>query len=367
MINLIKNFIEYFILNFYSKFLLSKPIIKPNTLLFINSGQIGDLVVSSIILENPKYLDNYKNVIFIIKQEYLRLFSDYTGSVKFIGYNYKKYKFSLLYKYKFLCEIRKNGFEKCVNLSAARGILNDEMTLLSGAKESYCLNSNFRYLGEFLGKLLNKKYKIIANKILNEYDKHLELLKNLSHYKNHDFNISNDYTFLINKDINIPGLITEKIISISPFSSDPIRDWPHKNFKRLIQHFKDEFSILLVGSSNQESELKKLQDKCKNVFLVKDLNLNEIAAVLYKSKVFIGLDSGLTHIAAKVGVKSIAIIGGGNFGTFFPFSKFENCDCLYYKMDCFGCEWNCIFDKPYCHENVSVEDVIKAVEKKLIN
>ena len=32
-------------------------------------------------------------------------------------------------------------------------------------------------------------------------------------------------------------------------------------------------------------------------------------------------------------------------------------------MDCFGCEWRCKFDKPYCHDNVSVDEVMKAVKK----
>ena len=152
----IKSLIDLFILVILR--LLLKPFFaKSNNILFINTGQIGDLIVSSIILENDIVFEGKGEIVFVVKDQYLQLFKNYNGKVKILGYNYIKYKYSLLYKYKFLMNLRHIGFKKCYNLTTARGILNDQMALLSGAEEIYCLNSNWKYLTNFFGKKLDKK------------------------------------------------------------------------------------------------------------------------------------------------------------------------------------------------------------------
>ncbi len=163
LVSHIKNILE-FSLFMVLKVILPKVEVKKNYLLLINTGQIGDLIVSSILLENPDIFNEYKNVHFLIRDQYLELFKDYSGKVKFISYNYKNYKFSLSYKYKTLMKLRKCGFETCIHLTAARGILNEEMTHLVGAKEVIALNSLLKYLGNRIGKYFNGKYTIILAK-----------------------------------------------------------------------------------------------------------------------------------------------------------------------------------------------------------
>jgi ADP-heptose:LPS heptosyltransferase len=70
---------------------------------------------------------------------------------------------------------------------------------------------------------------------------------------------------------------------------------------------------------------------------------------------YIGNDSGLTHLAHQLNAPLIAIIGGGKFGKFFPYKEREDAVFLFDQMDCFGCDWNCIHDKRYCLINVSPE------------
>ena len=367
MMIFLKNLVEFLLMLVYKKLLPKSSTSGNDSILFINTGQIGDLTVSSIILENQAILSIYQKAAFIVKQEYLELFEDYSGTIDLLSYNYKKYKFSLLYKYKFLKKLRVNGYNKCINLTAARGILNDEMTILSGAGELYCLNSNFRYLGQFWGKILNKKYsKIVTAEIYNEYEKHYKLLNILSGNNYNDIKFKNELIFPKVADPNLPFIPTSKnIISIAPFASNPIRNWPLTNFERLIGFLNKDYLIILITSAEQETDLKKIQTKYKNVFLASGVKLNHIASILSSSIVYIGLDSGVTHIAAKMNINSVAIIGGGNFGRFFPFAKFTSCIYLYSKMECFGCDWICKFDKPYCHYNVSVDEVINAVKKFL--
>ena len=97
----INNTIAFIIYHVLKLFIKKKRNDKSDSLLFINTGQIGDLMVSSIILDNDDISHDSKNY-FLIKEKYLEIFNDYDGNMEIIGYNYLKYKWSLFYKIRFL-------------------------------------------------------------------------------------------------------------------------------------------------------------------------------------------------------------------------------------------------------------------------
>ncbi len=373
MIRFIKIFFEYCLFRILLKSIRKSKKYKQKNLLLINSGQIGDLIISSLLLENPDILIVYDKVIFLIKNEYLELFSDYKGPIEVKGYDYFKYKYNIIYKIRLLHNLRDIGFSKSINLSAARGILNDEITILANAEESYCLNSNFKYLGNYWRGKLNSYYtKILAGDIINEYDKHLELLKFLNKDTIKTPNFFNKFLFNTNKKIKFDvDFQNQKLISIAPFSSYGDRDWEQNNFEQLIQKLNDHYHIILIGSGRQKEKLLRIKSNYTNVSVMAGgLHLNELPTLIMKCDLFVGLDSGLSHIALKLNVPMIAIIGGGQFNRFFPWGSSNQSIYLYHKLDCFGCEWECITDKPYCHTNVTVDQVyqsaIKLLEEKQI-
>ncbi len=358
----------YFIKNIigYIEYLVLKIIFfnskrkSENNILFINTGQIGDLIVFSIILENDLVFEGKGEIVFVVKDQYLQLFKNYNGKVEILGYNYSKYKFSLLYKYKFLINLRHIGFRKCYNLTTARGILNDQMALLSGAEEIYCLNSNWEYLTKFFGKRLDQKYsKIITKNCFNEYDKNTEVIKS--------FNKKYTPVFNANKVFSLNVKNNNYDIAIAPFSSENNRDWEVQKFDKLITVLSQKYRIILLGSFEQRMRLYDLKNNNNIVVKAGELGLNDIPSVIKNTKLFLGLDSGLSHIALKVGTPLIAIIGGGNYKKFFPYKESDKVKYLSHKMDCFGCEWRCIHKEPYCLTDVTVDEVLENVNELLIN
>ena len=363
-----KNSVSYLLSTLISWILAHHKNNKSQNLLFINTGRIGDLVVSSALLENPDVFNNYNEVVFVVNENYAELFNDYSGRVQFVKYDHKKYKYSLKYRLDFLNRLRNKCFSYCINLTAARGMLNDEITLLSGAKHKYCLNKNYRYLGNFYGKKMDKKYDgIIADDIINEYEKHFELMKFLNKDYTKSFQIENTFTFRTDK-INLSDDLSGKqnFIVIAPFSSERNRDWSKNKLQDLIRVLSNKYLIILLGSKLQQRELYSLKDDSNSVEVMAGLlKLNEVAGILKRCKLFIGGDSGLTHIALKIGIPFISLIGGGQFGRFFPIGESEKRKFLYHKVDCFGCEWNCIHPERYCITEVKVETVLTEANKIL--
>ncbi|MFC2093350.1 glycosyltransferase family 9 protein [Bacteroidota bacterium] len=357
--------IQYKVLIFFLK---SKKSNEKKSILFINTGQIGDLMVSSLILDNDEVFGDV-NVYLIIKQKYLDLFQDYKGKVKIIVYNYKKYKWSFFYKIKFLNYLQSLNSEKCFNVTSARGMLNDEMSLLSGASEVYCLNSNWRYLKKAFRKRMDSEYTGVLYKDKNnEYAKHSEML---NHFKKKEvISVKNKKVFNVFRTPKLFGneiLNEDDYITVAPLPSDVKRGWGIKNFRELCKELSINSKVVLLGSNNDRKILDSISESNRKIINTAGLlKIYEVPSVISKSKLFIGNDSGLTHIALKLNIPMIAIIGGGNYGKFFPFVE-KNSEVVYLfdKMDCFGCEWDCIYRERYCITNVSLTDILNSMRKLL--
>ena len=364
----INNTIAFLIYNILKIFYRKKITNCNNSLLFINTGQIGDLMVSSIILDNDDIFDDSK-VYFLIKEKYLKLFNDYDGNVEIIGYNYLKYKWSFFYKLKFLKYLHSLKLSKCFNVTSARGILNDEMSLLSGAGEVYCLNSNWRYLKKAFGKRMDCEYDgVLCRDKTNEYDKHIALLDYLKQGKDININTKNIKVFSTSRSLEFfsyERLDDDEYITVAPLPSDIKRSWGINNFKDLCKELSKSYKVVLLGSEKDKEILDGISKSNNKIINTAGLlKLYEVPSVISKSKLFIGNDSGLTHIALKFNIPVIAIIGGGNYGKFFPYDE-ENPKVvyLYDDMDCFGCEWRCIYKERLCLTNVKINTVLDNVKK----
>lgn len=87
--------------------------------------------------------------------------------------------------------------------------------------------------------------------------------------------------------------------------------------------------------------------------------LREAAALLARCRLAAGAESGLAHLAWAVGTPQAVIVGGGHFGGFLPRSPLTTTACL--PMDCFGCNWDCRFDRPHCIQDLPPEVLMQAM------
>ena len=372
----INNLLAYSVFCILKLFFFKKNPKASDSILFINSGQIGDLIVSSILFDNEeKFSVKYNKIVILVKDDYQELYSSYQGTFIIKFYNYKKYKWNIIYKIKLLKELRELNLKYCFNLTAARGILNDEMAILSGAKETFALNSDWKYLKKIFGEKMDSFYKeIIGKESLNEYEKHFNVLKYLVTEPILSFTPNgNKILFHFNgSNKNIINAIKDKkkLIIIAPFSSEMNRDWPMDKLKKLIALLlPNKFEIILIGSESQKGELELIHPNNKQILILAgEIKLNEIPTLLNFSSLFIGLDSGLTHIALRLRIPTIAIIGGGMYGKFLPspLSK-ENIKYLFADCDHFLCEWNCKYYEKKCLTNVPVNEVYTSILSLLRN
>jgi ADP-heptose:LPS heptosyltransferase len=102
--------------------------------------------------------------------------------------------------------------------------------------------------------------------------------------------------------------------------------------------------------------------------LIGTTSLPQLIDIIGNAELVVGNDTSAIHIAVAAKRKSVCILGGGHFERFVPYPQhFESAPvCCYYKMECYNCNWHCIFtsasNEPFpCISNVNVPDVWKAV------
>lgn len=154
-----------------------------------------------------------------------------------------------------------------------------------------------------------------------------------------------------------------------------LKVWPISRFVALVERVLSLTGMtVVVCGGRAEQHLGTSLKKCTSAPLV-DLTgqttLPELVAVISNATFVVGNDTGAIHIASALGVPSVCIVGGGHFGRFVPYNK----DVVTHKhfpvpvfkqMECFGCNWHCIYDESFgkaarCIEAVTVEAVYTAV------
>jgi heptosyltransferase III len=104
-----------------------------------------------------------------------------------------------------------------------------------------------------------------------------------------------------------------KWIAIHPGSGSERKNWPVAHWKKLLQWIlaSTDRNIVLVGGEAEGGRVEELAREldAKRVRRAERLPLSELAALLARSELFLGHDSGITHLAAAVGCRGIVLWG----------------------------------------------------------
>ena len=105
-------------------------------------------------------------------------------------------------------------------------------------------------------------------------------------------------------------------LALHPGSGSERKNWPEENWFRLIQHLQvaTKLNFLLVGGEVELDRLRRLSAALHpdRVQLAQCLPLSELAQRLRRCAGFIGHDSGITHLAAAVGLSVLVFWGETN-------------------------------------------------------
>ena len=161
-----------------------------------------------------------------------------------------------------------------------------------------------------------------------------------------------------------------QIALVHPIAAFDTKQWATENFARVSEFLSAKgFQSVAVATKKERGVLENLkQISAAPILTFDDLTLPEITALASQAKIFVGNDSGIAHIAAAVGTPSVVVFGSSNRHHWRPWTDAPN-EIVYEKLPCQPCAgYFCKeFGEPECIKNVSVESVIKAIGKVLVD
>jgi ADP-heptose:LPS heptosyltransferase len=170
------------------------------------------------------------------------------------------------------------------------------------------------------------------------------------------------------------GLNQGPLILIHAGPSWPVREWRQESWTELVTALKQNgfANIAQIGTNNHLALGTVENDLIPNtVSLVNQLTLEETSAVIAQSSLFIGIDSGLLHVAVSVKTPAVGIWGPTS--PQFRFSQTNRRSFVVSDVECQGCHhrhprlhWisGCPFDIR-CQKSISVTEVLAACLARL--
>lgn len=202
--------------------------------------------------------------------------------------------------------------------------------------------------------VMRKKHLYIPNVtyITEKKDTHaavsnLQLLNKT--YTESDFNISDlkldiknsyksDLISKIESNRKIPVIIQTSSSNLTA----PYKNWPTEYWILFLNNVSIKFPnlyFILMGDENEIVIGKKLENELKSNFtnLIGKTNLLEMCSIIYHSKFYIGLDSGLMHLAVGYNIPTFSIFGASSYNCF-GYEKFStNHKVIFNMISCWPC------------------------------
>ena len=310
------------------------------------------------------------NLFFLVKSDHLSFLDDINlnkYNITTIGIDYKKYKYNIKYRIKLLYNLLKHEFCEVYNLNPNRRIIDDDITLNSGAFRKYALykiDHEFQRLFKnffdnyFYDEVLLNRKQFYSDDLeyllINKFKMRKIYLKKIYINSNKCYN----FIIKIKRELSLSNYVV-----IQFYGSSRLKSFEENLNKMLINVLKSSFKILLIGS---KSEVNTLENYCydkKVINLAGKLNILEAIYLLKESSIFIGIDSSFAHFARYFNIPRLLILGGGGYNLMFPKIIYDdnskyNEKVLYYKTNCFGCLWQC--------QNIIQGECIKKIESNYI-
>jgi len=158
-----------------------------------------------------------------------------------------------------------------------------------------------------------------------------------------------------------------KVIILHPGSGSRKKIWPLNLFLDLFRHLQNHsnriFLIVLGPAEGPEIQQAFEVLDFPHLTLAKDLSLVELASVMEGCQLFIGNDSGISHLAAALGLPTLAIFGPTDYRVWSP--RGVKVEVIRREIPCSPCDGErlSLCKEMDCLNRIEVEDVLTGLKR----
>jgi heptosyltransferase III len=171
-----------------------------------------------------------------------------------------------------------------------------------------------------------------------------------------------------------PQALRHELIAVSIGTKKQANDWGRDNWRELLTRLASDFpnrALLLLGAPEESDASEFISADWRRsgggpvVNLCGRLNPRQSGAALARARLFLGHDSGPTHLAATVGTTCVAVYSARHLPEqWFPYGRAHR--MLYHQVECAGCQLDtCIEQKKKCILSITVDEALSAIHAAL--
>lgn len=164
-----------------------------------------------------------------------------------------------------------------------------------------------------------------------------------------------------------PGKLVGPYLAILPQSSDTTRQWGMERFLEVALRVARPrgWEVILLGEGGGEpvAGVRDLRGQTTH---------SDLTGFLAHARLILCNDSGPFHVGVALGRPTVAVGGSGMPTRYFPYPTGpQHARVVFREVPCAGCGWICRFTarreaQAWCIEQVSVDEVYRAVEERLM-
>ena len=161
---------------------------------------------------------------------------------------------------------------------------------------------------------------------------------------------------------------SQSIVVLQPGARYWFKAWPPERFAELADRLTSQYGCqVLIGGSDQDIDLVqqiRQMTKSRSIIMAGRTTIRQFAAIVKKSALFVGNDSGAMHVATAVGTPVVALFGPSNPAEWGP--RGGVAEVIYKEVDCRACfHPTCLRGEQNCMRLITIDEVIMAAARLL--
>lgn len=335
-------------------------------ILVIRFSSLGDIILTTPVLDALK--ENYRDseICFLNKQKYQGLFEADLRINSVIYFQPGEKDKGVAGLFRLIKRLNHEKFDMVVDLhSNLRSFFI--RTLVKAQKK---IRYNKRLIPR-LQMVYFKKWKTSSVSTVESYLKSLEKIGMKVENGVPRLFVKNEERVWAERFLSGAGFKGEGLlIGIAPGAKWDTKKWGKDKFSSVAKKLCQDLpaKILLVGDKNDLNLIEDIKDYVgeKKVIQAVDLPLDKLMALIERCEAFISNDSGPMHLASALGVPTIGIFGPTYPGLGFSPSGLKD-KIFWAGVECSPCSLHgkkeCVREKRFCMDEMMPEEVIQEAKR----
>jgi len=153
-------------------------------------------------------------------------------------------------------------------------------------------------------------------------------------------------------------------VGLAPGLAGSIKEYPHWDKAAGLLEATASCSWVILGTAGDPIPPAFLTGSRERRDLRGKTSLGQLAGELKGLDLLLASDTGTAHLACALGTPVLVVLGGGDYGRFFPY---HTAVVLTRPLRCFQCHWECIQSEPVCIRGVDPGEVARVARAMLAN